>query len=206
MQHLAGKLIVFDGGEGGGKTTQARLLQAALEEVGSKAIVVRDPGTTHIGEMIRGILLNPENAEMAMRCEMLLYMAARAQMMRETIEPALAEGKVVISDRFVSSTLSYQLGGDGLTAADIRAVANVAIRGRWPDLTLILDMPVELSIARVKREKDRIEQRSFEYHAQVRRNYLAQVAEQPTKYRLIDANRSPEKVHADVMAAMEALA
>lgn len=205
MKNLTGKLIVFDGGEGGGKTTQAQLLRVALEQAGSRVQVVRDPGTTRIGEMVRSILLNPENTDMGMRAEMLLYMAARAQMMRQTIEPALADGQVVISDRFVSSTLSYQLGGDGLTAADIKAVAHVAISGRWPNLTLILDMPVQRSIARVKRDKDRIEQRPMDYHARVRQNYLDQAAEQPDRYAVINADRDPAMVHTDVMAAVARL-
>jgi dTMP kinase len=135
---------------------------------------------------------------MAMRCEMLLYMAARAQMMSQTILPALADNQIVISDRFVSSTLAYQLGGDGLTADEIRATAQIAIRGRWPDLTIILDMPPERSIARVKRAKDRIELRPPAYHEQVRKNYLAQAAAMPERYRVINADRSPDEVHADV--------
>src|SRR5450432_2926267 len=141
MTKLAGKFIVFDGGEGCGKSTQAQLLKQSLEAGGSNVLLVRDPGTTRVGELIRAILLNPDHDEMAMRCEMLLYMSARAQMMSETILPALADGKVVICDRFVSSTLAYQLGGDGLTAAEIHQVAEIAIKGRWPDLTIILDMP-----------------------------------------------------------------
>jgi dTMP kinase len=197
-----GKFIVFDGGEGCGKSTQVKLLKAALEATGAQVLLVRDPGTTRIGEMIRGILLNPDHDEIAMRCEMLLYMAARAQMMAAVIQPALDSGKIVISDRFVSSTLSYQLGGDGLTADDIRATAEVAIKGRWPDLTIILDMPVEKSLARVQRAKDRIEQRPLEYHQQVRKNYLAQAAAMPGRYRVIDADRPPDLVHIDVMKAI----
>ncbi len=202
MTNLQGKFIVFDGGEGCGKTSQAQLLRDVLEKENLRPMLVRDPGTTRIGEMIRAILLDPDHDEMSMRCEMLLYMAARAQMMAQTILPALAEGKVVISDRFVSSTLAYQLGGDGLTAAEIRATADIAIRGRWPDFTLILDMPIDRSIARVNRAKDRIEQRSMEYHAMVRKNYLAQAAEMPDRYRVISGDRTPEQVHADVLAAL----
>src|SRR3954447_11279237 len=127
MTDLHGKFIVFDGGEGCGKSTQAAMLRAKLEAGGLSVVLVRDPGTTRIGELIRAILLNPDHDEMAMRCEMLLYMSARAQMMVETILPALAEGKTVICDRFVSSTLAYQLGGDGLSANDIRTVAEIAI-------------------------------------------------------------------------------
>jgi dTMP kinase len=202
MTKLHGKFIVFDGGEGCGKTSQAQLLKEVLEKENLRPMLVRDPGSTRIGEMIRAILLDPDHDEMSMRCEMLLYMAARAQMMAQTILPALADGQVVISDRFVSSTLSYQLGGDGLTAAEIRATADIAIKGKWPDFTLILDMPIDRSIARVNRAKDRIEQRSMEYHAMVRKNYLAQAAEMPDRYRVISADRSQEQVHADVLAAL----
>jgi dTMP kinase len=198
-----GRFIVFEGGEGSGKTTQAQLLAAQLQRQGRTVVQVRDPGTTRIGEMVRQLLLNPDHSEMAMRCEMLLYMAARAQLMRELILPALARGEVVLSDRFVSSTLAYQLGGDGLSADHIRSVADVAISGRWPDLVLILDMPTGQSIARVKRAKDRIEQRPMEYHAQVRQNYLAQAAADPARFRVIDADRDAALVQADVVTAVK---
>jgi dTMP kinase len=212
------RFIVFDGNEGCGKSTQARLLREKLEQDGHNVLLVRDPGTTRVGELIRGILLNPEHMEMSMRCEMLLYMAARAQMMRETIAPALDAGRWVISDRFVSSTLAYQLGGDGLTAAEIRAVADIAIGHRWSDLTLVFDLPVEKSRERVRAKyvhttktlfgeqttevKDRIEQRPLEYHEQVRRNYLAQAKATPDRYRVIDGDRDPVLVHADVLRAL----
>ena len=200
-----GLFIVFDGSEGSGKTTQVTLLKQKLESLGRSVLLVRDPGTTRIGEQIRTILLNPDHDEMSMRCEMLLYMAARAQMMSETILPALAEGKTVLSDRFVSSTLAYQLGGDNLTADEIRAVADIAIQHRWPDLTLILDMPVEASMARVRRAKDRIEQRPMAYHEQVRRNYLSQVNADPKHYKVILANRGVEEVRREIWGAVEKL-
>src|SRR5690606_14520976 len=114
------------------------------------------------------ILLDRENEEMGMRCEMLLYMAARAQLISEVVTPALEAGKLVVSDRFISSTLAYQLGGEDLTGDEIRDVADVAVQGRWPDLTIVLDLPAELSLARVTGEKDRIEQRPLEYHEMVR--------------------------------------
>jgi dTMP kinase len=204
MDRSTGTFIVLDGTEGSGKSTQARLLHARLQrELGpDRVLVVRDPGTTGIGEHIRSVLLNPDNAEMNMRTEMLLYMAARAQMMAEVILPALAEGKTVLCDRFVSSTLAYQLGGDGLSAGEIRTVADIAIRGRWPDLTVLLDMPARSSLARVKRAMDRIEQRPMEYHEQVRRNYLAQAEADPDHFRVVPADRDPQAVHADVWAAV----
>ena len=197
--------IVLDGPEGCGKSTQGQLLLAHLKKAGQDAILVRDPGTTPIGEQIRALLLNPNNAEMNMRCEMLLYMAARAQMMADLILPALKTGQTVISDRFVSSTLAYQLGGDGLTADEIRKVAAIAIHDRWPDLTIILDLSVEKAMARINRQKDRIEQRPREYHEQVRRNYLAQAAADPKRYRVIGADRPPEAVHADIWKEIESL-
>jgi dTMP kinase len=205
MRDELGKFIVLDGTEGSGKSTQARLLQQRLIKSGVEAILVRDPGTTAIGEQIRAVLLNPEHAEMSMRCEMLLYMAARAQMMDEVIGPALDAGRTVICDRFVSSTLAYQLGGDGLTADEIRAIADIAIRGRWPGLTILLDMPAADSLARVDRPRDRIEQRPMSYHEQVRRNYLAQVEQHPDRYRLVSAVGTPEQVHERVWDAASPL-
>ena len=206
MTPLRSAFLVLDGGEGCGKTTQARRLRDALETGGLSVELVRDPGTTRIGELVRAILLNPDHDEMAMRAEMLLYMAARSQMMREVIAPALAAGRVVLCDRFVSSTLAYQLGGDGLTAADIRAVGQIAIGGRWPDLTVLLDMPAERSIARVTRAKDRIEQRPLAYHQTVRENYLSQAATDPSRFAVVDAARDPDAVAADVLAAVRQLA
>jgi dTMP kinase len=217
MDFLRGKFIVFDGGEGCGKSTQARLLRDELDAAGVPVTLVHDPGTTRVGKLIRGILLDPQNVDIAMRCEMLLYMAARAQMMSELIEPALARGKVVLCDRFVSSTLSYQLGGDGLTFEEICAVGECAIKGRWPDLTLLFDLSVEASFKRLKPKytlpfpqqfqpvevKDRIEQRPVAYHEQVRANYLAQARRMPERYRVIDADRTVEAIAADVRAALE---
>jgi dTMP kinase len=219
MDHLKGKFIVFDGGEGCGKSTQATLLADRLDREGHRVLHVHDPGTTRIGGLVRAILLDPENTDMNMRCEMLLYMAARAQMITEKILPALKEGQIVISDRFVSSTLAYQLGGEGLTAEEIRAVANIAIQGRWPDITIILDMPTDQSSARVKpkfvlpfpekyqphRAKDRIEQRSQKYHEQVRKNYLSQAKAAANRYRVIDASKTQEQVHEAVYKAVTEL-
>lgn len=218
MQHLRGKFIVFDGPEGSGKSTQTELLHRRLVSAGVDVLLARDPGSTRIGEQVRQILLNPEHQEMGMRCEMLLYMASRAQMMAEQILPALNAGRMVLCDRFVSSTLAYQLGGDGLTEKDIRAVGDIAIRGRWPDMTILFDLPVQLSSSRVQPkftlfpddpeagvEKDRIEQRPIDYHEQVRRNYLAQAKSDPARYRVVDASRPPEAIHQELWSILESL-
>jgi dTMP kinase len=205
MANLAGKFIVLDGTEGSGKSTQTQLLRDRLIAAGLDVLQVRDPGTTRIGEQIRAILLNPDNAEMGMRAEMLLYMAARAQMITEVVIPAIETGKLVLSDRFVSSTLAYQLGGEDLNADEIRDVAQIAIQGHWPDMTLILDMPAEKSIARVQREKDRIEQRPLEYHEMVRQNFHAQAKLEPDAFRIIDADRDVQVVHGEIWAALQSL-
>jgi len=218
VNHLRGKFIVFDGGEGCGKSTQARLLREHLESQQFPVLAVHDPGATRIGEMIREILLNPQNTDMCMRCEMLLYMASRAQMMVEKILPALAAGSVVVSDRFVSSTLAYQLGGDGLTAEEIRKVGEIAIKGRWPDLTIILDLPVAASMARLRpkftlfpddpkagMDLDRIEQRSLDYHEVVRQNYLKQATADSQRHRVIRSDRNADEVFQDVLRALESL-
>ncbi len=213
MDHLRKKFIVFDGNEGCGKSTQARMLQQTLEKAGIPTKLVRDPGTTRIGELIREILLDPANTDMSMRCEMLLYMAAQAQMMTEIIQPALEEGRTVISDRFISSTLAYQLGGDGLTEADILAVGQVAINKHWPDMTIILDLPVRESPKfalfsddpTAGDKKDRIELRSMEYHEKVRQNYLRQSKIRRGTYHILEAVGGPEKVHAEVMRLLSSI-
>ena len=202
---LGNKFIVLDGGEGCGKSTQAQLLKDALEKSSVPTLLVRDPGSTRIGEMIRKILLDPDHGDFSMRCEMLLYMAARAQLVKELIAPALAEGKCVICDRFVSSTLAYQLGGDGLTETEIRQAAGIAIANRWPDLTIILDMPVEQSAQRLQRARDRIEQRPTEYHQGVRQNYLTQAQKDPAKVKVCPADRERAAVHLDILKILETL-
>lgn len=205
MQNLRGKFIVLDGPEGCGKSTQLRLLTDQLQKAAVTAVAVRDPGTTRIGEQIRQILLNPDHVDMGMRCEMMLYMAARAQMMRQIIRPALDAGTCVLCDRFVSSTLAYQLGGEGLSFDEIRRTADIAIAGRWPDLTIILDIAPDKSFLRVQREKDRIEQRPLAYHQQVHANYLAQAKADPSRYRVVNADQPVERVQADILAVLAAL-
>ncbi len=197
--------LVIDGPEGCGKSTQALRLSEHLRSLGKEVLTVRDPGTTRIGEQIRHILLDPAHTEMGMRCEMLLYMAARAQMMAQTILPALQAGAVVISDRFVSSTLAYQLGGDGLSAHEINTVGQIAVSGQWPVLTIVLDMPPEIAFARRDRQKDRIELRPLSYHQQVRSNYLQQAKADPNRYCVIDAAAPVETVTSEVWKVVSKL-
>ena len=215
-RRLRGKFLVLDGGEGCGKSTQSRRLADFLRARGLIVRHVRDPGGTPISERVRTMLLDPANGEMAMRCEMLLYMAARAQLVAEVIAPALDAGEVVVGDRFVSSTLAYQLGGDGMTAGDIGAVADVAVAGRWPDLTVVLDVPTERARARHvpkmlfagagKTDLDRIERRPEQYHRRVRQNYLDQAAAAPDRHAVVDAGQDADAVFASVLDAAAGLA
>jgi len=206
---LSGRFIVLDGGEGCGKSTQLRRLSEALEGEGARLCRVRDPGGTPAGERIRDLLLDP-TTQLAMRAEMLLYMASRADLVPGIIEPALADGQVVLADRFVSSTLAYQLGGDGLTFEEIGAVARVATAGRMPDLTILLDVPTDVAQARVvpkyvpmfdadaDGDKDRIERRPLDYHRRVRDNYLALAEREPGRHVVIDASADVDAVAAGV--------
>jgi dTMP kinase len=203
MPRLSGKFIVLEGGEASGKSTQLSLLRQRIESLGTSVVSLRDPGATHIGEQIRSILLSPDHHEMSMRCEMLLYMASRAQLMKQSILPALAAGACVLCDRFVSSTLAYQAGGDGLTAAEIISVGEIAIAGRWPDLTILLDMTPEIAAERrIGIAKDRIERRSLDYHRQVRNRYLEQAAADPDRFMVVNAAEPLDTVHEAMWSAV----
>lgn len=202
-ERMSGKFIVLDGEEGTGKSSQIQLLKNYLEQCGCRVKDVRDPGTTRIGEQIRAILLNPDHAEMAMKTETLLYMAARAQMMKDVILPAIADGQVVISDRFVSSTLAYQTCEE-VTWEEIESVAKFVLSGpsgwQGPDYTVILDMPVEKAMERINRAKDRIEQRPIEYHHRVRENFLKVIDRVPGC--IINADADSTVVHDRIVTVL----
>jgi dTMP kinase len=149
LQLLSGKFIVFDGPDGCGKTTQLRTLIAKLQGQGVKVRRLREPGGTPIGEHIRELLLSTKTQNMDVRCEMLLYMASRAQLVHEEILPALAAGECVVSDRYASSTLAYQGGGGGMPLESILDVAKVALGDTWPDLTVVFDLDTDEAMARI---------------------------------------------------------
>jgi len=199
---LPGRFVVFDGPDGSGKSTQFRRFADLCRDAGVPVTEVREPGGTAIGERIRDILLDPVHAEMAMECEMLLYMASRAQLMRERVLPALAAGHLVLGDRFTSSTLAYQGAAGGLPVADILAVAEVATGNRHPDLTVIFDVDEAVAARRLSAQLDRIEQRPAEFHRKVRGGFLEQVAAHPDRYARVDASREPDAVFAEVLAAL----
>ncbi len=201
---LPGKFVVFDGPDGSGKTTQFRQLADAARAAGVETVEVREPGGTAIGEKIRAILLDPIHAEMVTRCEMLLYMASRAQLVEERVRPALARGAFVLADRFISSTLAYQGTAGGIDRASILAIGEIAIGGRWPDLVVVFDVDSETAARRVSPTRDRMEQKDRAYHTRVRDGYLDQAKADPQHYLVIDATRAPEQVYASLVEGLVA--
>lgn len=194
-EQLAGKFIVIDGPDGAGKTTQAQLLAEFLTQSGLDVARIRDPGGTEIGDEVRTILLNRKHHKMSVPCELMLYMASRAQLAFEVIAPALASGKCVLGDRYVSSTIAYQ----GAGGADVQAItdaARIAVGDAMPDLTVILDIDSELGLARAAREgqPDRIESKHIEYHRKVREIFLAQARKQPERFTVIDGSGSVDEI------------
>ncbi|MCC5828521.1 MAG: dTMP kinase [Phycisphaeraceae bacterium] len=193
---MAGRFLVFDGPDGSGKSTQFRRFSALLQDSGVVTCEVREPGGTVIGERIREMLLDPSHQEMDLRCEMLLYMASRAQLMAQRIRPALAAGQCVLADRFISSTLAYQGTAGGLDRREILDVGRIAIADQWPDLVVVFDVDEKTAAARLSPLLDRIEQRGAAYHQRVRQGYLDQVRRQPQRHRVIDSRGEPDEVFA----------
>jgi len=199
---LPGRFIVFDGPDGSGKSTQFQAVAKVAQAAGIETVEVREPGGTPIGEKIREVLLDPANSEMVTRCEMLLYMASRAQLMEERILPALARGAFVLADRFISSTLAYQGSAGGLARQDILSVGDIAIGGRWPDLVVVFDVDWKTAQSRMSRALDRIEQKDADYHRRVREGYLEQARSQPDKYLVVDSTAQPEAVFVALTAGI----
>lgn len=194
-QHLRGKFIVFDGPDGSGKSTQFRRFSALCQDSGVEVCEVREPGGTSIGEQIRRILLDPQFSEMSVRCEMMLYMASRSQLIEQKIKPALARGELVLADRFISSTLAYQGSAGGMTSDEILEVGRVAVGDRWPDLTVVFDVDERTAAARLNPLLDRMELKGAEFHRRVRQGYLDQAENPPFgKYLVIDAARDADAV------------
>jgi dTMP kinase len=194
MSVLRGRFIVFEGPDGSGKTTQFRRFVGAARQVGVPVCEVREPGGTGVGERIRAILLDHAHKDMTPRCEMMLYMASRAQLVEQRILPALSAGELVAADRFLASTLAYQGAGGGLPERDILDVARAALLGCTPDVTLIFDVDEDTAAARLNPLLDRVEAKGREFHRKVRQGYLDLARADPVHFRLIDASRSVEEV------------
>lgn len=203
-RQLAGKFIVFDGPDGSGKSTQFRRFSRFLESRGVNVCEVREPGGTQIGEQIRKLLLDPIHDLMDARCEMLLYMASRAQLVTERIQPALAQGSCVLADRFISSTLAYQGAAGGMPLDDILHVGRIAVGDRWPDLVVIFDVDSRTAAHRLNPLLDRMELKGEEYHAKVRQGYLVQAQSDPARYMVIDARPDADTVFDSLCRAMAA--
>jgi dTMP kinase len=201
-QPLPGKFIVLDGPEGCGKTTQAERLVRRLRDLGRQATAVRDPGSTPVSERIREVLLDKRLPDMDARTEVFLYMASRAEMVARIIRPALEVGLVVVSDRFVSSTVAYQGVAGGVDPAVIWELGRIACAGLEPDLTVILDLPVEAGFARLQRAHDRIESKDRAYHEKVRQGFLQVARERPEQFAVVDAGRPPDAVARDIQEAV----
>ncbi|MGI5832733.1 MAG: dTMP kinase [Thermoguttaceae bacterium] len=167
----SGFFLSIDGGDGAGKSFQAERLRDALLEKGFSVLLCRDPGSTRLGEAVREILLNTRTMPISVRSEMLLFMAARAEMVHEAIIPALEKGSVVVADRFLLSTLVYQGIAGGLPLEEVMRVGEIAVRGRLPDLTILLDISAEAGMARINRPLDRIERKGLEFHKKVEAGY-----------------------------------
>jgi len=204
---VRGIFLAFEGPEGSGKSTQARKLADRFRACGYDVVLTREPGGTPIGEQIRKIVLGEVNCAMLAETEALLYSAARAQHVREVIRPALAQGKVVITDRYADSTLAYQGGGRGLPMDQLLAVQTLATGGLWPDLRLLLDLPVEIGLARrlmAKEEVNRLDRTEVAFHQRVRQAYLELAAANPEGWAIIDAEQEPERVAVLVSEAVTA--
>ena len=202
MRSLGGRFVVFDGPDGSGKSTQFRRFSDAARAAGVEVVEVREPGGTPIGEKVRAILLDPANSEMTTRTEMLLYMASRAQLFEQRIAPAIASGALVLADRFVSSTLAYQGTAGGIAEAEILAVGEVATGNRWPDLTVVFDVPTEVALRRLSPLLDRMEQKGADFHARVRAGYLAQARRWPERYAVVDSGVGPDEVTAALLRSV----
>lgn len=189
----------FDGVDGVGKTTQMRLFCEWLESEGHEVVSCRDPGSTALGEQVRSVLLESDpGTAISPRSEMLLYMAARAQLVEEVIRPALGAGKVVVSDRFLLANIVYQGHAGGVDLAEIRAVGQVATGGLMPDLVFLLDMAPGEARLRMGSNLDRIEQRGDSYREKLRAGFLAEAAAMGDTVQVIDADRSIEETQREL--------
>jgi dTMP kinase len=202
---VTGRLITLEGGEGAGKSTAMAFLAGRIAARGVELLQVREPGGTEAGEAIRRVVLNPGHAGLCAETELLLMFAARAQLVREVIGPALARGAVVLSDRFTDASFAYQGGGRGIDAGRIAELERWAC-GIRPDLTLLLDLPVDQGLARARGRgpTDRIEAERTEFFERVRAAYRQRAAQEPARWRVIDASRPLDEVLVALGTALDA--
>ncbi len=201
-----GKFITFEGCDGCGKSTQLKLLSDYLAKENVPHIFTREPGGGKISEAIREILLNGKNAEMTDDCEALLYAAARMQHLADRVEPALAEGKLVVCDRYVDSSLAYQAYARGLGVEFIAQINAQALKKYRPDVTIFIDLSPEAAFKRKHGadENDRLEQAGMAFHQRVYAGYKTLAEQEPDRIATVDGNKTPQEIFADVLAILRA--
>lgn len=209
QKHKApGKLISFEGSEGSGKTTQIARLAAHLQKTHREVVTTREPGGTEIGEQIRNIIVhNSKGDEMCAETELLLFAAARAQLVREVIAPALLRGAIVLSDRFLDSSTVYQGIARNLAADPVAQINRFAIGTVMPDVTVVIDVPPEVSLARLKQRAsdlpDRMERENIDFYKKVRDGYLVLAKGMPERFIVIDGTKSEDAIEKKIWAEME---
>lgn len=204
---MRGKFITIEGTDGSGKSTQIELLMDYLRKKGADVIFTREPGGTQISEKIREIILDVDNSEMTGITEALLYAAARSQHVEEKIIPALEAEKIIICDRFVDSSIAYQGAARGLGAEKIMGINEAALHGIMPDMTLFFDLSPEKGILRKKNERalDRLEKEKMDFHEKVYEGYKNLCKKYPERIKPIDADRSIDEVHSEVIEVIDGL-
>lgn len=208
---MTGSFITFEGGEGSGKTTLIARLRQELEKHHS-VVTTREPGGTPIADEIRRLLLAPESKGMASETELLLYMASRAEHCQKVIRPALEAGKIVLCDRFADATLAYQGYARGLSKPWVETLNHFATAGLVPDMTVLLDIPVDVGLARANQRlqerpenvsESRFEEEARQFHETVRQAYLEIAKQNPARFVVLDAQQSPERLLQEVLAILE---
>jgi len=203
-----GKLISFEGSEGSGKSTQIALLAAHFQKDGRDVVTVREPGGTEIGEQIRNIIVhNSKGDEMCAETELLLFAAARAQLVREVIAPALMRGAIVLSDRFLDSSTVYQGIGRNLAADPVNQINHFAVGNVMPDLTVVIDVPTEVSLARLKQRAsdlpDRMERENIDFYNKVREGYLVLAKGMADRFVVVDGTLTPDALQKKIWSAVK---
>ncbi len=199
-----GLLVSLEGIDGCGKSTQAELIKEKLSSKGIDHLSVREPGGTVAGEEIRSILLGKDRIS-SLQAELMLYMAARSELVRQVIRPALQRGAIVICDRFADSTVAYQGYGGGMSIKTIKSLNNIATGGLKPQLTLLFDLSVEKAAARRGGRRDRMEEKDDYFHARVRSGFLQIAAAEPGRFKVIDASAGVEIQHQAVWSLLESI-